>query len=366
MDRAPRVLHLIPSMAASSGGIAKVDHSALKLFSKKQKEGRLEVFALSLTQPENSDEDNLLQSLVGDKRSHHNGNYFPFAVEAIRRATQWADLIYSSHIGLSQIRLLVPKPSLKMVTFIHGTEVWLQLPLRKQLALRMSNRILSNTLFTSNRCKEINPSFSGALPCHLGVATKTISKSNKLTANRQDIVAVGRMNTGEDDGKGHPILFKAMEAVIREVPSARLFVVGAGSLLTSYRELVSHSSAVDHIHFLGKLPEEELLSLYDQAGIFCLPSQQEGFGLVFIEAMRAGLPVIASAGTSAEEIIENEKTGLLVEPGIPNYLSAALIRILKDDGLREKLGKNGKDRFQEHFTEDHFHQRLWALLEPLL
>ncbi len=97
-----------------------------------------------------------------------------------------------------------------------------------------------------------------------------------------------------------------------------------------------------------------------------MPSRQEGFGLVYLEAMAAGLPCLASTCDAAGEVVVDGETGLLVDPADQAAIVAAITRLLGDQAFREKLGRQGRKRFEECFTEEHFHQRMWQLLEEAL
>lgn len=93
------------------------------------------------------------------------------------------------------------------------------------------------------------------------------------------------------------------------------------------------------MELLGELPTMEAVKAeYRRADVFCLPSLQEGFGIVFLEAMAAGLPIVALRTAAIPEVVPDGETGLLVNPDRPEALREALIRLLRDHGLRAAMG----------------------------
>jgi glycosyltransferase involved in cell wall biosynthesis len=90
---------------------------------------------------------------------------------------------------------------------------------------------------------------------------------------------------------------------------------------------------------------------YGRAGVFCLPSVQEGFGIVFLEAMASGLPVVSTSAAAIPEVVPDRQAGILVAPGNIAELAAALVELLEDNALRERYGR---------FAAQHVRQYDWA------
>jgi glycosyltransferase involved in cell wall biosynthesis len=100
---------------------------------------------------------------------------------------------------------------------------------------------------------------------------------------------------------------------------------------------------------------------YSRADCFCLPTVQEGFGIVFTEAMAAGLPVVACRAAAVPEVVEDGRTGLLVSPRSPEELGMALEKVLTSGALRRELGEGGRRRV-EAFDLDRVAARLLEAL----
>jgi phosphatidylinositol alpha-1,6-mannosyltransferase len=157
--------------------------------------------------------------------------------------------------------------------------------------------------------------------------------------------------------KGHDQLIDAWPRVVAAQPDARLWIVGEGDDLARLRAraLALPAPAASQVEFLGRLDHEALLDRYSRARVFAMPSTGEGFGLVFVEAMRAGLPCIASFDSSAE-IVRHQETGLVVEQD-PIALADACVKLLGDDGLANRFSAAGRARYEGQFTFAAFRDR---------
>ena len=284
----------------------------------------------------------------------------------------WADAVISLHVGLTSTILLLPRflrPT--SITFIHGIEVWRPLRRRHRLALQNSDHVVAISRFTANQARNFNPWLTDVECCHLGRPAETYrlpgdeAVISGIRPARSDILTIGRMAKGEG-GKGHRELIAAMEAVVAQVPNARLLIGGTGNDVETYVDLARHSPVAERIVFLGYVPDKTLDVLYRRVGVFAMPSRQEGFGLVYLEAMAAGLPCLASTLDAASEVVAHGETGLLVDPSDQTAIVAALVRLLSDHEFRERLGRQGRKRLEDQFTESHFHQRFWQLIDQAL
>ena len=166
--------------------------------------------------------------------------------------------------------------------------------------------------------------------------------------------------------KGHRVLFDALPAILSRVPEARVRVVGHEELST-VAELRAYAAArgvaerVQFDGFRGDVP-----SLLRELDLVVLPSLWEGFGLGLLEAMAAGLPVVATAVGPVPEVVVDGQTGLLVPPEDPPALAEAVARVLLDPALAERLGRAGRARVEQEFTVERTVERTDALYRELL
>jgi phosphatidyl-myo-inositol dimannoside synthase len=161
-------------------------------------------------------------------------------------------------------------------------------------------------------------------------------------------------------------LLRALPIVRRAAPRARALIVGDGPEHAALRRLAAELDLGAAVAFLGSLPEDEqVAACYRQADIFCLPSVQEGFGIVFLEAMAAGLPIVAARAAAVPEVVPHGRAGLLVPPGDSPALAEALIELLGNPGQRAAFGAFG----QEHVARydwDAVAGRFIEQIEPFL
>lgn len=150
--------------------------------------------------------------------------------------------------------------------------------------------------------------------------------------------------------KGLPVLLEAMTRV-----PGTLVLVGGGGEETELRRLHARLGLGERVRFAGSLDDAGLLAHYRAADVAVLPSTlaAEAFGLVLIEAMASGVPVVSTElGTGTSFVNQHETTGLVVPPGDPGALAAALNRLLADPDLRRRMGEAGTRRARELFSAE--------------
>lgn len=147
--------------------------------------------------------------------------------------------------------------------------------------------------------------------------------------------------------KNHRLLVEGCALASREYPSMQLWLVGEGPLRAEVERLVREKGLEERVLFLGV--RSDVPELLAAADIFVLPSDWEGLPLVVVEAMAAGKPVIASAVGGVPELIEQERTGMLVPAGDPEALAQAILRLARDPELRRRVGEAARASAVERF-----------------
>lgn len=160
------------------------------------------------------------------------------------------------------------------------------------------------------------------------------------------VVCAARLEAEKD----HASLLAAFEGVQRHLPGARLILAGEGELKAELQGRIRSAGLSEAVQLVGFV--EDALSLIGAGDVFVLPSPAEPFGLVFLEAMGLGKPIVACDQGAAPEIVVAGECGLLVPPHSPGALEEALLRLLGDTALAQRLGCAGKERFCRHFTRD--------------
>jgi rhamnosyl/mannosyltransferase len=159
-------------------------------------------------------------------------------------------------------------------------------------------------------------------------------------------------------GLGRHVYYKGFEFLIRamaEVPGAKLILGGEGPLTARLQQLGREIGVAGRVSFVGRIPEADLPAYYHACDVFCLPSVQpaEAFGIVQIEAMAAGRPVLCCELHNGVTWVNRDGvTGIVVPPGDPTSLASALQRLAADPELRARLGAQARERALTHFTSE--------------
>jgi glycosyltransferase involved in cell wall biosynthesis len=173
------------------------------------------------------------------------------------------------------------------------------------------------------------------------------------------LLFIGQLTTG----KGLDVLLRALPRTTRP---CRLIVVGRGRQEVQLRALAQALGLAERVVFAGWLDPEALSAHYQQASCLVFPTRApETSGLVGIEAMAHGTPVIASPLGGIEEWLSHGRTGLCVPPNEPAALAAAIDRVLGDPGLRSQMGLNALRAFEERFRPEYHVSRLLTVLEAV-
>jgi glycosyltransferase involved in cell wall biosynthesis len=214
---------------------------------------------------------------------------------------------------------------------------------RAMARLAAPTRYLANSESTARRAREwLDIAVDGTV--YPGVDYEQFHPGVEPAFERDSpvILYVGRL----DEGKGLAELIDAHARL-----DAELYLVGAGTLTADLRERVRRLGTTDRVTFTGGIEHERLPGYYAAADVFCLPSHHESLGIVNIEAMATGVPVVSTRIDAIEEYLDDGENGLLVSPGDTDELAAALGRLIGDPALRDRLGQAGR-RTAESYSWD--------------
>lgn len=170
--------------------------------------------------------------------------------------------------------------------------------------------------------------------------------------------------------KGLHILFEAWQLIKNSsgLNGWSLDIVGGGDLEGDYRAMCEKLNISDSVNFLGKLIDGDLALKYRQAGFLVLPSTTRGeaFGLVLIEAMASGTPVIASNLPGVRSVFTNGEHGLLAEPGDVRSLANAMTRLMTDDSFRVKAGQSARGYAELNYSQTQMAERVMEIYRKIL
>jgi glycosyltransferase involved in cell wall biosynthesis len=235
----------------------------------------------------------------------------------------------------------------------------------RKRALLGANFSIAISDFTRSVVQREFPGIKNVRTCLLGLPFDTFLPPGEIQTprefqGRRVLLIVARMPKGIS--KGHRLLFSALRIVRIKVPNVLLCVVGRGDDETSLREYAMKCGVTDLVHWAGFVPDEDLPGYIMNSEIFVMPSDAEGFGLVYLIAMAYKKPCIGGANGAGPEIIEHGKTGFLVQRDDVSELANKITELLCNDTLRLAFGEAGYSRFNSMFTYNVFSQRLFEIL----
>ena len=179
----------------------------------------------------------------------------------------------------------------------------------------------------------------------------------------EGVPVIGLVGRLDHWGKGHKELLEAMAPLMARHPVHAL-IVGGGRRMDEVRSLAAGLGLAGAVHFLGPRPDvPDLLNAMD---IFVLPSYSEGLSLALLEAMAAGMPVIATAVGGTPEVVTDGDNGLLIPPRDAAALAEALERLLADPAWAQRLGANARAHVREHYSLDRLGREINEIYEELV
>jgi glycosyltransferase involved in cell wall biosynthesis len=164
--------------------------------------------------------------------------------------------------------------------------------------------------------------------------------------------------------KGPDILVEAIPAILRRHPSSRFAFVGDGDMKDGLESRTRQLGVAHAVRFLGYRHGDELVHLYKLADVVCVPSRNEPFGIVVLEAWSANKPVIASQNGGPAEYVQHEVNGLKIYPN-PDSVVWGVSRMLSDFARARRMGRNGRKVVQERFTWDTITEQMLAIYQGL-
>jgi glycosyltransferase involved in cell wall biosynthesis len=277
------------------------------------------------------------------------GRRLMFAIATLRAVWThryaWVVVGHANLLSMTATALATnPWARARTVMVAHGIEIWYGIGRSTRFALHRLSRILCVSGYTRRRILEQVPTLDAArlriFPNALGRDwNQAGERTSRTRPARRFLLSVTRLHRG-DRYKGVVTVIETLGML--EDTSLHYVIVGQGDDQEFLRSVASRCGVRDRVHFMGGVKDEELTDLYAQCEAFVLPSGKEGFGIVFLEAMFFGAPVIAAAAKGALDVVRQGETGLLVRFGDTVALKAAIARLCSDTNLREHLRRAGR------------------------
>jgi glycosyltransferase involved in cell wall biosynthesis len=291
-------------------------------------------------------------------------NYIPMFVRRVRSIDI---VIHHAPFPLNDVAILLGLPSdVALIVYWHADIIGY--PLLKRLVAPLIRRVLTRAdrIVVSGQPMIDNSEFlrphaekCAILPYGMDLDYwRTLDAGERSAADEirlrqpRHVVAIGRL-VGY---KGYDILIRAMQTI-----DGHATIIGEGPLLAELQQLAVELRVSDRIRFAGRLTRSEIKQIFYSAQVFAFPSvtEAEAFGIVQIEAMAAGLPIVnTNLATTVPLVARHELEALTVPPNNPQALSQALNRILDEPALAERLGAAGRERALNEFDQPVFWARM--------
>jgi phosphatidyl-myo-inositol dimannoside synthase len=301
-----------------------------------------------------------------------------FLLSAIATAIFWRPrLVLCAHVGMSPVARLIQRLiGAPYWVMLYGIEVWCELAPAKVEALRAAQQLVAISKFTLEsasarqgleKCKSVYlaPTFS--------VDESAVNNSPSIPESMQAPVAltVGRLAASEKY-KGHDVMLDAWPEVLRNIPGARYIIVGDGDDRARLQSRAEEMGLASSVIFKGGVSGADLQCCYDECQVFALPARTEldpsaprgeGFGIVFLEAMAHGKPVVGPNVGAPTEFIHDGEHGLLVDPVNPAKLAQALVELLAHPDRARRMGEAGREWVRQQYSYEMFRERLRKILQ---
>jgi phosphatidyl-myo-inositol dimannoside synthase len=261
------------------------------------------------------------------------------------------------HISLLRLLPFFRARGARTVVFLHGVEAWRPRGWAFRALLGKVDLFVSNSDYTWARFLVDNPTFHArphrTVPLGIGAPLGVTGANRGATT----VLMMGRLVRGEDY-KGHREMIAAWPLVRERFSNAELWIAGDGDLRPELESSVQAHGLTGCIHFTGYISEEEKQRLLARCSCFALPSQGEGFGLVYLEAMRIGRPCLVSTLDAGREVVNPPEAGLSADPRDLRALADATCRLLTPGQEWDAWSLRARMRYEQHFTAAHFQRRL--------
>jgi glycosyltransferase involved in cell wall biosynthesis len=299
-------------------------------------------------------------------------NKFRFTREMVSAGSK-ADVVILSHINLLLIGWLIKKisSSTQIILLAHGIEIWKPLNKRKRKMLQQCDTILAVSSYTGNKiieqhgvakekCKILNNCLDPFLPLPAAhIKSNTLLKRYGYSANDTILITLTRLSSKERY-KGYDKVIEALAMLKKKYPALKYFLAGKydneEKLLVD--NLIQQAGLQNNVLLPGYIPDEELQEHFAMSDIYIMPSSGEGFGIVFIEAMYYGLPVIAGNTDGSTDALLHGKLGQLVDPGNVEAIAAAITNFIE----HQNSALPDHNLLLQHFSYEVYKQNLDIVL----
>lgn len=278
---------------------------------------------------------------------------------------------HSFPLGVSACLIVQRITKLDYIVFTHASEISTNVEEEKKgrvlkKFLRNAKKVITVSDYTKEILLQNGIKSENIVLIHPGInpLDASVGDYKPLLSDKKVLLTISRLAKR----KGHDMVLKSIPLVVKEIPNFIYKIVGTGSQKENLEQLVENLDINKYVEFIDHIPDSELPNYYRECDIFILNSRvlengdAEGFGIVFLEANLFGKPVIGGDSGGIPDAVEENVSGLLVNPIDIQEIADSIILLLKDQDLAEKLGKQGKQRAENLFNWDHVSKEAYRKL----
>lgn len=368
-----KILFLTLKTFSATGGIEKVCKVVGKVLYEEQICGTIQLNVFSMYDKQSDSDHNLY--FPGENFKGYAEYKLRFILSAIREGKR-SNKVILSHINLLPVGWVIKliSPKTELILFAHGIEVWEPLSWLKTKMLKSCDRFFAVSKYTAKKIEKIHSISSE----HIEVLNNSLDPLLEILQTEQiifrsdlmrkkygyssdDIIifTLTRLNSTERY-KGYDVVLESICNIVKKHPNVHYLIAGRYDVEEKKNlEKKAKSLGVENnFKLAGYIPDEELVGHFTMSDVYVMPSRKEGFGIVFVEAMYYGIPVIAGNQDGSVDALLNGKLGTLVNPTNPIEVENAIKMIL----FEKRLNKVNKHLLIENFGYEAYKRSLVDLL----
>jgi glycosyltransferase involved in cell wall biosynthesis len=334
------MVFVMTGACATTGGVAAVNVQILRALTSLVEAGNLELTVLSFVETQAA-----RPPFLPEATEYHafEGRKLRLAASILGRSAS-RPIFFFDYVRLALPLLpLIPVGWGRTIVFAHGREYWQDMRWTDRLTLRAASLVLTNSHFTLRKMHSALGDVR-AVACPLGLPHQ-LSLSDRIPCDPAEslelpdcagvkrqlgqkvLLLVGRMDSRERE-KGHDAMLAVLPELLNRFPDVQLAFAGPGDDRDRLAQVASRLGVGHAVFISGRVESHTLAALYRRCYAFTMPSRQEGFGLVYLEAMNFAKPCLGCWDDGAEEVIRHKQTGYLIrDPGDSGELATVLSEI---------------------------------------
>ena len=332
-----KILALITDAFGSNGGIANYNRNLLYALCSNPVSKEVVVLPRKIHESE-INLGSLPSKLKYEVTAANNKMRYLFELLKLRKDLHQFNLIICGHINLLPLTCLLSlRKKIPIYLVVYGVEAWQPQKLKSaNYFLKKIDRFISISDVTKERFlswSQLNPAKGVILPCTIDLSRFSSGHKSNILLNRYGladkvvIMTLARLD-GRERNKGIDEVMEIIPNVVNTIPNLAYLVIGDGSDRYRLQSKAVELGISERVVFTSRIPEEEKVEFYRLADAFVMAGRQEGFGIVYLEALACGIPVVASKLDGSREALRDGKLGILVNPDNLNELRDGILKAL--------------------------------------